>query len=416
VVRSTVLLASLLAACGGSQTTEEVVVAAPVAETVAETTPVEVVPELTPEEVAAQEAAAAEAAWESAATLVRESVPGERPYADIVGLLETYIERNPTVAEAWFNLGLMKEEQGDAAGAREAYERAGQVNPGYARGLANLSWLQLQEGDVMGALATIRTCLSIKENEPGCNINLSLMYRRGDTTPDASDGTDPNSAAIRRIRYGLLDSIDAEAYTVMAEIYQEQGQLELARLVCENAVAQNLTSSRLWNRLGLIALAQDDPLRAYASFRESVAMDPSNLDAQLNVASMAFSFRDYPTAATAYAVVVEERDEDPILLAYGASLRGLEDYDGAVAQYERVLERNPTSLRAMYNMAVLMQEGRQDYAQACTYYRQYLADGGSASDAQYEDARRRFNSLSELTTVMAEMGEMDPAIAAACTP
>jgi superkiller protein 3 len=417
---NTIGLASVLAlgliaqACGSPQNTDPIVVDPVDTPVPQETGPVE--PVLTAEEIAAQRAAEAEAAWETAAGLVRESVPGERPYARILSLLESYIGENPTVAEAWFNIGLMKEEQGDVAGAIEAYERAGSVNPGYARGLANISWLQLQGGDITGALQTIQQCLAIKENEPGCNINLSLLYRRGDTTPPPEDGADVSSAAIRRIRYGLLDSIDPEAYTVMAEIYQEQGQIDLARLVCENAVEQDLVSSRLYNRLGLIALDMDDPLRAYSAFREAAAMDPDNIDAYLNMASMAFSFRDYPTAAESYSHALEQRDDPEVRLAYGASLRGLEAYDEAVEQYQVVLDSNPSNPRALYNMAVLMQEGRQDFPAACGYYREYLAVPGIESDPQYEDTSRRFSTLYMLTLGLSEIGEMDPAIAAACEP
>lgn len=407
-------LSALAQACSGPQTTDPIV--NDVVETVEPVDAGPVDPVLTPEEIAAQRAAEAEAAWETAGELVRESVPGERPYARILTLLESYAGENPTVAEAWFNIGLMKEEQGDMQGAMEAYQRAGSVNPGYARGLANISWLQLQQGDITGALQTIQQCLAIKENEPGCNINLSLLYRRGDTTPPPEDGADVSSAAIRRIRYGLLDSIDPEAYTIMAEIYQEQGQIDLARLVCENAVEQNLVSSRLYNRLGLIALDMDDPLRAYAAFREAAAMDPENVDAYLNMASMAFSFRDYPTAAESYSHALERRDDPAVRLAYGASLRGLERYDEAVAQYQQVLDAEPTNPRALYNMAVLMQEGRQDFPAACGYYREYLAVPGIESDPQYEDTSRRFSTLYMLTLGLSEIGEMDPAIAAACEP
>jgi tetratricopeptide (TPR) repeat protein len=410
------VLLGTLAACGSPQTTPD---EAAVVDTTP-TEPVEVVPvepEYVPtaEELAAQAAAEAESAWERAATMVAESQPGDRPYADIVSLMEQVLDHDPNLPDAWFNIGLMRYEQGDRAGAEEAYRRAGELNPQYARGLANLSYMQLEDGNIQGALATIQECLGRRESEPGCNINLSMMYRASQIPPEGGDGT-PDSAAIQRLRYGLLEDIDAEAYTQMAEIYQGIGQNELARLVCENAAQQGIVSASLYNRLGLLALEQEEVLRAYEAFRLAAELDPQYIDAFLNMGAMAFSFRDYPTAAGAFEHALTLRDDADIRLSFGAALRGLEMYDEAQVQYDQVLGANPDNLSALYNVAVLQQEGRQDYVAACTTYKRYLANPGASGHESFEDVTRRLTNLFDLASAMADFGEMDPAVVPACDP
>jgi tetratricopeptide (TPR) repeat protein len=382
--------------------------------------PVEVVPvepEYVPtaEELAAEAAAEANSAWERAATLIAESQPGERPYAEIVLLMEQVLQHDAGLPDAWFNIGLMRYEQGDRAGAAEAYRRAGELNPQYARGLANLAFMQLEDGDLQGALTTIQECLGRRESEPGCNINLSMMYRSTQIPPEGGDGT-PDSAAIQRLRYGLLEDIDAEAYTQMAEIYQGIGQIELARLVCENAAQQGIVSASLYNRLGLLALEQQEVLRAYEAFRLAAELDGQYIDAFLNMGAMAFSFRDYPTAAGAFEHALLLRDDSDIRLSFGAALRGLEMYDEAQAQYDQVLGSNPDNLSALYNVAVLQQEGRQDYAMACGTFKRFLSNPSASGHESFDDVTRRLNNLFELASAMADFGEMDPAVVPACDP
>lgn len=382
--------------------------------------PVEVVPvepEYVPtaEELAAEAASAANSAWERAATLIAESQPGERPYAEIVLLMEQVLQNDAGLPDAWFNIGLMRYEQGDRVGASEAYQRAGDLSPQYARGLANLAFMQLEDGDLQGALTTIQECLGRRESEPGCNINLSMMYRSTQIPAEGGDGT-PDSAAIQRLRYGLLEDIDAEAYTQMAEIYQGIGQIELARLVCENAAQQGIVSASLYNRLGLLALEQQEVLRAYEAFRLAAELDEQYIDAFLNMGAMAFSFRDYPTAAGAFEHALLLRDDSDIRLSFGAALRGLEMYDEAQVQYDQVLAANPDHMSALYNVAVLQQEGRQDYALACGTYKRFLSNPSAVSHESFDDVTRRLNNLFELASAMADFGEMDPAVVPACDP
>ena len=405
-----------LSACGSPQSGNEP--AASLEATPVE--PVEVVPvepEYVPtaEELAAQAAAEANTAWERAAAMILESQPGERPYAEIISLMEQVLQHDPGLSDAWFNIGLMRYEQGDREGAAQAYRRAGELNPQYARGLANLAFMQLDDGDIQGALATIQECLGRRESEPGCNINLSMLYRSMQVPPEGGDGT-PDGAAIQRLRYGLLEDIDAEAYTQMAEIYQGIGQIELARLVCENAAQQGIVSASLYNRLGLLALEQEEVLRAYEAFRLAAELDPQYIDAFLNMGAMAFSFRDYPTAAGAFEHALLIRDDADIRLSFGAALRGLEMYDEAQAQYDQVLGSNPDHLSALYNVAVLQQDGRQDYALACSTYKRFLSNPSASGHESFEDVTRRLNNLFELASAMADFGEMDPAVVPACDP
>ncbi len=348
-----------------------------------------------------------------AAQLYASAGSGSRPYGRIESLIREAIDEDPANADAWFNLGVIQMEQGDEQAAISSWEQAGEVDSTYARGLANIGYVQLQRGQTDAAVATFERCLERRETEPGCNINLSLLYRTGEVGVSG----DVDTAAIEKLRLALGgDGRNAEAYANIARIYHEQGRLELARLVCENAMILGIDEAVLHNRLGLIALDQEDVITAYAEFRRAVAADADYLDAWLNIGAMALSFRDYEASLEAFDVVLAARPDDhEVRLSYGAALRGLDQYEAAEAEYRQVLEASPGNLGALYNMAVLYQEAYGDYAEACRNYGSYLSQPGATSSERYADVERRMESLYNLAVDLVDFGQMDPAVLEACT-
>lgn len=403
-------LAFLLGACGAPQTTTTGMGGT-------ETTTEERRPERrqpTAEELAAERERAASSAFVRAGELYRQAASREdRDYAGIERLLQQALEQKPDLADAWFNIGLLRYEQGNIDGAVEAYERAGQVDSRYTRGLANIGYIQLKRGETDAARATFESCVDRNQIEPGCNINLAIMYQQGSARPDNPDLT---AASIERLRFALGgDALNADAYANIARIYHEQGRLPLARLVCENAILQGIDEAPLHNRLGLIALDQEDVITAYAEFQRAVQIDPDLLDAHMNIGAMALSFRDFEMAAFSFERVLAARpDENAVRLSYGAALRGMDRLDEAQEQYAEVLRRVPGDLGAIYNLAVLHQEARGDYAGACGYYREFLASPNASSFEKFGDVQRRYENLQMLVAALVDFGQAEPAVLDAC--
>ena len=402
-------------ACGGPQTAPEVT-ATP--DTVEETREVEAaLAAPTAEELAAAASARARANFEEAASLYASAPRGQRDLDRVASLLEDALRDDASLTEAWFNIGVVRAESGDAASARAAYAEALALDPEYARAHANLGYLQMIEGDLEGALGTFESCVELRETEPGCNINLSLLYQMGVRSTDvASD--EVSAAAIERLRFALGgDARNASAYANMAQVYFEAGRLELARLVCENAILLGIDQAVLHNRLGIIALALDEVNVAYQEFQRAVQLDPSLIEAHMNIGAMALSFRDYEAALRAFQIVLADRPEDiEVRLSYGVALRGMDDLEGASRVYGEVLDASPGHLGALYNSGVLQQEGRGDYAGACGFYREFLAQASAPGSEKYEDVSQRMSTLFELYSSLVFLGEATEEEAQACAP
>ncbi len=426
IIAAAPAMAMWLAACGGTQTTDQV----QTDETETETEVAVVVPTgPSPEEIAAQQQTDAEQAFITAAELYTGFPPGQRDLDRIAQLLQRAIDIHPSrscepsetgeptwsYCDALFNLGLVRAEQGDEAGALDYYRQATDADPTYARGLANVGYLQLQRGDVAGAVRTFEECIARKETEPGCNINLALLYEDG-SAPLADPTQSLEAAMVERLRFALGgEARNADAYANLASIYFEQGRLELARMVCENAILLGIDDAVLHNRLGLVALAQDDVIEAYGEFQRAVQLDPTYVEAHMNIGAMALSFRDYDQALAAFETVLADRQDDlDARLSYGAALRGVDEFDQARTEYEAILAVNPNHTGALYNMALLSQEATQNYPEACQYYVRYL-DSAGPSGNRYDDAERRLTNLHDLLASIVAFGEATEEDVAACT-
>src|SRR5512140_3962285 len=78
-------------------------------------------------------------------------------------------------------------------------------------------------------------------------------------------------------------------------------------------------------------------------------------------ASGCFPLADGPT----------EEEKDPHYLAGKSRLSGM-DYDGAIAAFENALISNPKSAAAHFELALLYEEKKNDYAAAIYHYQRHL--------------------------------------------
>lgn len=360
--------------------------------------------ELSASDREAQRLAAAEAELQSA---VERYEAGDADLGELEDQLNEVISALPRNPEAWFNLGVVRYEQGNEAGAVEAWEKSGEVSSSFARGMANLGALELEKGNEAAATAIFERCLERASTEPGCNINLAIIYRRA-AMADGVLSQEEAQRSIDRLRFALGgDAKNAEAYDHLARIYYDLGQLDLAQLVCENAILQGMDNAVLHNRLGLIALRQDDVIRAYQEFQEAVSRDDTLIDAWMNIGAMTLSFRDYEASKTAFERVLELRPGwNEAKLSYGVALRGVGQMDAAETEYTQVLSEEPNNLAAIFNLGVLFQEGQQDYQRALQYYRQFQERNTDSGSELAREVAQRITNLEDLIEALEEFGEL----------
>lgn len=180
---------------------------------------------------------------------------------------------------------------------------------------------------------------------------------------------------------------DEEATVAMAEAIETQHRLDFARELTDLALRQteagkvedaiasyrkaielDPTQWEAYNNLGVILAAHNQIDEALKLYRKALEHDPGNTLAHNNLGlalarkgELDDAIREFRTAAEAGHVEA--------ICNLGNALLSLRRVDEALAQYRKAIEKDPTSLMAHNNLALVLEE-RGDWAGAVTHLRE----------------------------------------------
>ncbi len=141
-------------------------------------------------------------------------------------------------------------------------------------------------------------------------------------------------------------------------------QLELAALVCSQAVRKNTAYAPIHNTAGLIQNELGQVNGAVTEFGQASKLDPKFFEAQMNYAAVNLSFRGFEQAQNAYKKALEMRPNDyDGHLGLALALRGQindSNYDAQVAAVQGELDTckklDASRPDVFYNEGILTQE------------------------------------------------------------
>jgi tetratricopeptide (TPR) repeat protein len=331
------------------------------------------------------------------------------------------------LVEAKFNEGVVWEECGDVAKAEQIYQAVLQKNANYGPAINNLGQIYFSRGQVDAAVAQFRKGAELKNSE--AYSNLAIYQRNLGLAGDANAVAE----AITNIHRSLaVDSYNIDAYGTLALVLfdhaKNRSKLEIARLVCAQAIKVDEHYAPVYNVLGLILLRMGRVTPALAEFRRAVQQDANFLEAHMNIGAVTLSFRDYKSAEEAFAKVITLNPQKPVkvsaLVGLGVALRGQRKFPEAMNRYKEAQALDPANPDISYNMGVLTQDYTFDAAnpasgitqlQTASGFLQRYADSGKNKD-KVDDARRRLKNINDLIPMLREQQKMQAQQPAAPAP
>jgi tetratricopeptide (TPR) repeat protein len=229
-------------------------------------------------------------------------------------------------------------------------------------------------------------------------VNLAMLQMKRRSTHTDQDGANDFDRAKKNLQRALaIDDGYQPAFNQLALYYLEmaklkagrstkaktatftktkkadQAQLELAALVCSQAIRKNPNYAAIHNTAGLIQVELQVINSAVQEFQTAAKLDPLFFEAQMNYAAINLSFRGFKQAEDAYrnALKVKPNDYDAHL-GLALAIRGQindANFDKYVADAQKELDEckrlAPDRAETLYNEAILTQE--------------YKAKGGGAN-------------------------------------
>lgn len=377
--------------------------------------------------------------------------------------------------EALYNAGLSYQRCNKDAEAKKQFQAAYAVSKDMHRARVQVILYDFREGGDAKRDETINTLqqavidAKFQNTEALVNLSALLMKRGGKSKPSGEACndervTDDYTCAKLNIQRALaIDDAYMPAFNQLALFYFYQArakagrveaatvisekvgkkkkpgekkaavkkvdnqQLELAMLVCSQAIRKNAGYAPIHNTAGLILNELNNFNAAVESFRKATQLDPGFFEAQMNYASTNMSFRGFETAQKAYEGAIKMKPNDcDAHLGLALAIRGQindSNLDSLVpkvqAELDEVKKSCPDRAETYFNEGVLTEEFKAagttnekekipTFQKAITIYEQFVQKAGS--DPRYaeavERAKDRITDAKDLIKALEEGAKM----------
>jgi Tfp pilus assembly protein PilF len=299
--------------------------------------------------------------------------------------LRRAVEIDGKLWEAWHNLGVIAERDGDDDTAAEAFGKAVELQPASGESLLGRAEANRRAGNRSKAKADYQRLLDIDPEDREIAARLASLLRESKEYEDAIDV----------IREAFRNAgASANLYVELALVYLAQGRDELASLVLSKAADLDDEQPAVYNAMALLALDKGKDQRAFELFDKATSLDPGYVDARFNKASVLLDAGDYARAKQELEAVVQRAEDDyAALVALGVAQRGLRQYDRARATWERVVKAAPRGARArgdaLFNLAVLEMDHLQEDKAAIAALDRYLQQSRASHPKRAEAEQRK---------------------------
>lgn len=320
--------------------------------------------------------------------------------AKVAGLFdEAVAAQKGHFAQATFNAGLAFQRCNDDAKAKAKFEQALKDDAKFHHARAQLALYQFkQDGNEDTAIAAMQQVVTDAQfqNVPAL-VNLAMFQMSRDGATGQQDCKDDMECAKKNLQRALaIDDAYMPAFNQLALYYFQLAkkragavkgkaakgrqiithaasqkradvqQLELAALVCSQAIRKNANYAPIHNTAGLIQNELGQVNGAVSEFATAAKLDPKFFEAQMNYAAVNLGFRGFEQAQSAYqkALAMRPNDYDAHLgmaLALRGPITGAEtDYDARVnavqAELDAAKKIDAARPDAYYNEGILTQE------------------------------------------------------------
>jgi Tfp pilus assembly protein PilF len=302
---------------------------------------------------------------------------------------EEAVRLDPSLWEAWHNIGVIAAEDGDDDGAVEAFSKALQINPAHTPTKIARAEARARSGDTDDARGDLEDAISeLADDDP---VRASTAARLAALLRDARK----YDAAIEVLRDNLrVQGATSRIYTELGLIYLAQKRNDLAEHVLDKALELDAKDPAAHNAVALLFLRQGKAQEAFNRFDMATSLDPKYVDARFNKASVLLDAGDYARAKQELATVVEQEPDDyAAQVSLGLAMRGLKDHKGARATWAKVVDDAPrrsfARADALYNLVILKAFFLEDVEGAKSDLERYLQDAPTSHPKRKEAEEKR---------------------------
>lgn len=271
-----------------------------------------------------------------------------------------------------FNAAWTAERLGQIQSAEKHYRAALTADPAYSSALFNLASLLTGAERYDEAVEIYRNYLGAKPDDH--EVHNSLV--------DALTRSGQYEEALAEAQLILqADPANVAAFRNLSRTYFAMGEYGMSQLCSDKARTLQDGDPGIYNNMGVTYLQQGELPAAIEQFKTAIKIDPDNVEANLNLGYVALDSGDYRLALTCFTAATTASPESVDgLLGLAVAQRGVKDYEGASATYERIIKIDPANELVYFNAATLHEKYTKDFKKAKAMLQAYVdVNQGSVS-------------------------------------
>lgn len=288
-------------------------------------------------------------------------------YSTAENTLHNLIQKNTNNAEAWYLLGQTYLHQNKAAAGSDSLSKAPAPVTDHPIFQVSLGHYLLQQGDAAGAKQHFDKALQ-KTKEKDENILGAVAKAHIETKQgDANYAIELLKKAIKR------DKKNPEWYMAMGDAYRKLDNGTEAYKAYYQALDKNGKYAAALTQIGNIFVTQKNSETYLKFFNDAIAADPDYAPAYYDL-YLHYYFREPAKAMEYFNQFVAKSDVDPENdYRYTDLLYLTKQYDKAIQNAEQLIAKNAETAPRLYKLIAYSYEGMKDTTQAVSYMQEYFA-------------------------------------------
>ncbi len=303
-----------------------------------------------------------------------------------IALLREAIQIDPNLWEARFDLGIVLANGGDLANAEEQLRAAAKIAGDREEVVVALAEVRRRRGSNKDAASALDDF--VKDHPSAIEARTLLVTALRDSGQ--------HDKAIAQAREVLVRKPgDATALAELALCHLGKGERDTAGLLVKQALDVNAKSAIAHRVQGLVHLAGGDDALAFQAFSKAAQEDPRDTTSRLNMGAVLLRAGAFVKAAEQYRSALSAAPDEPAAqIGLAAALRGESEgknqklIDEARGLLEKVLERDPHNIAALFNMGVLQADTLKKPADARPFFERFLEDAPKDHPGRAEAERQ----------------------------
>lgn len=327
------------------------------------------------------------------AELLRKDFPSESERAKLQEKIACYrrqISQEPRYADAYTNLGEALRRLGELAAAKQAHEKALQLNPRLQEAKLGLALVEQQSGDSKAAIEKIQQIVAQKES-------ATAYFYQGTALHQQAKLEEAETAFRKALE---LDPSYAEARVNLGLILNQQDKFDAAVNEFKQAIRNDPKLAAAHFNLGVTLQAQGQLEPAIAAYREAINIDPNNAEANYNLGLALNKQGKTEPAIAAYKEAIRiNPDYAKAYVKLGANLTDEGKIEQAIANLRKAISLNPQDPEA-YNIMGVALHKQNNLTKAISMWQEAIRLNSNYAEAHHN-----------MGVALAGQGKLEEAIA-----